>query len=138
MTHHQSPLFDQPTLNTTKSQKEAMNQAAKNCGLSRDQIVARMNDLAVSYGISLVANGGLTLDTFEKWINPNELNRQMPTKALPVFCAAVRDTSALDVIARPVGAMVIGPEDQNLLKWAKAYFRARHARRTMRTLDPEG
>jgi len=115
-----------------------MNLAARRCGLSREEIVDRMNELASRYGVNLVSNGGLTLNTFEKWINPNELNRQMPMKALPVFCAAVRDTLALDVIARPVGAMVIGPEDQDLLKWARAYMAARRARRTMKTLDPEG
>jgi len=138
MTLQQIPLFDQPTLNTTKSQKEAMNLAARRCGLSREEIVDRMNELAGRYGVNLAPNGGLTLDTFEKWINPNELNRQMPMKAVPVFCAAVGDTSALDVLAQPVGAMVIGGEEQRKLSWAEAYFRARQARRTMRSLDPEG
>ena len=75
MTFQQIPLFDQPTFNTTKIQKEAMNQAAKRCGMSREQIVDKMNDLAGRYGVSLVSNGGLRLDTFEKWINPNDLSR---------------------------------------------------------------
>ena len=95
----------------------------------------QMNDMASAYGVSLASNGVLTMDTFEKWINPNEMSRQMPTKTLPVFYAAVRDTSALDVLARPVGAMVIGPEDQNLLEWARAYFKARDARRDMRNIE---
>jgi len=133
----QIPLFDAPTFNITKLQKETMNAAAKNCGLSRDQIVDQMNDLAGRYGVNLVSNGALTLDTFEKWLNPNELNRQMPMKALPIFCAVVRDTSAMDVMARPVGSRVIGHEDQQLLKWAKAYFKARDARRIMRRIESE-
>ena len=135
MTFQQIPLFNQPTLNTIKTQKEAMNAAAKQCGLSRDEILDQMNALAARYGINLVSNGGLKLDTFEKWINPNDLSRQMPMKALPVFCAVVRDYSALDVLARPVGAAVIGPEEKNLLKWAKAYFKARDARKTMRRIE---
>lgn len=133
----QIPLFDKPTLNTTKNQKEAMNAAAKRCGLSRDQIVDQMNDLAGRYGVSLVSNGLLKTETFEKWINPNELSRQMPMKALPVFCAVIRNYSALDILARPLGAQVIGPEDQNFLKWARAYFKARDARKVMRRIEGE-
>jgi len=133
----QIPLFEAPTFNITKLQKEMMNAAAKNCGLSRDQIVDGMNDLASRYGVNLVSNGRLTIETLEKWLNPNELNRQMPMKALPIFCAVVSDTSAMDVMARPVGSRVIGHEDQQLLKWAKAYFKARDARRTMRRIESE-
>jgi len=133
----QIPLFDTPTFNVTKLLKEAMHAAAKKCGLSRDQIVDGMNDLASRYGVNLVSNGALTLDTFEKWINPNELNRQMPMKALPIFCAVVRDTSAMDVMARPVGSQVIGHEDQQLLKWARAYHRERKARSERRRLEKE-
>jgi len=112
-----------------------MRAAAKKCDLSRERIVDRMNDLAGRYGVGLVSNGRLTLDTFEKWINPSELNRQMPMKALPIFCAVINDHSALDVLARPLGVMVIGEDDQRLLKWAKAYFCARDARKAMRQLE---
>lgn len=133
----QIPLFDQPNLNTIKTQKEAMNQAAKRCGLSRDQVVDKMNDLASRYGVNLMSNGGLRLYTFEKWINPNDLSRQMPMRAVPVFCAVVRDYEALDILARPLGARVIGLEDQNLLRWAKAYFSARDARQVMRRIETD-
>ena len=110
----QLSLFDTPTFNTVKLQKEAMRAAVKKCGLSREQVVDRMNDLAGRYGVGLASNGGLTLDTFEKWINPGELNRQMPMKALPIFCAVINDHSAMDILARPLGVLVIGEEDQRL------------------------
>ena len=131
----QIPLFNKPTLNTCKDQKLAMNLAVRQGRLSREEIVDQMNDLASRYGVSLVSNGALKLETFEKWINPNDLSRQMPMKALPVFCAAVRDYSALNILARPLGAAVIGAEDQNLLRWARAYFSARDARKTMRRIE---
>ena len=134
MTHHQIPLFDRPTLNTTRMQKVTMNIVAAKSKLSREQIVDKMNDLADAYGINLVNRGKLKVATFEKWINQND-SRQMPMKALPVFCAAVRDISAMDILAQPVGATVIGPEDQNLLRWAKAYFKARDARQVMRSIE---
>lgn len=135
MKYTQLPLFNRPTFNTVKILKENMRVTAGLCHLSREEIVDQMNDLADRYGVSLVSNGRLRLDTFEKWINPNDLSRQMPMKALPVFCAVVMDYSALDVLARPVGAKVIGPEDRNLLKWARAYFSARDARREMRRIE---
>jgi hypothetical protein len=137
MTHHQIPLFDRPTLNIIKAQKEAMNRAVRLCGMSREQVLDRMNDLADAYGVSLASNGRLSMDIFEKWLNPNETNRQMPIKALPVFCAAVRDISSLDVLARSVGAMVIGEDDQRRLKWAEAYFKARNARKIMSQMEKE-
>jgi len=135
MTQQQLSLFDQPTYNTCRDQKRAMKRAADRCGLSRDEIVDQMNDFASRYGVNLVSNGGLQMHTFEKWINPNDLSRQMPMRALPVFCAVVRDYSALNVLARPLGAAVIGLKDQNLLKWARAYFRKRDAAKTMRVIE---
>ena len=107
--------------------------------LSRDQIVDRMNDLADRYGVSLV-NGNarkLTLETFAKWLNPEEKSRQIPVKALPVFCAAVNSAEPMCVLTDPLGYRVIGDEEQNLLRWAKAYQEARRARKIMRNLEPE-
>ena len=135
----QMSLFNTPTLNISRPLKAAMNEAAKQCGLSRDQIVDRMNDLADRYGVSL-ANGNarkLTLETFAKWLNPEEKSRQIPVKALPVFCAAVNSAEPMKVLSTPLGFEVIGDEDQNLLRWAKAYQQARKARKIMRRLEPE-
>jgi hypothetical protein len=137
MTHQQLPLFERPSLNVIKSYKKALHQAAKNSRLSREQILDRMNELATVHGIHLVSNGRLKMDTFEKWLNPNDLGRQMPMNALPVFCSVVGETSAIDALAVPVGAKVIGPEDHKLLKWARAYFRAQNARKEMRSLERE-
>ncbi|MDY6791545.1 MAG: hypothetical protein SWH54_09775 [Thermodesulfobacteriota bacterium] len=135
----QLSLFEIPTLNTVVEMKEILNRAAKNSGMSRSLIADKMNKLADRYGLSLVTGNGnrLTLDTLEKWLNPAEPGRQMPMRVLPVFCIVVGDFSPLKVLARPVGAKVIGKEDQKLLKWAKAYQQVRRGRRQMRILDPE-
>jgi len=135
----QLSLFEVPTFNTVRDQKEAMNIAAKNCGLSRDQIVDQMNDLGRRYGINLVKGNGsrLTLDTLEKWLNSADITRQMPMKALPVFCAVVGDVGPLDVLAKPLGAKVIGPGDQKLLRWAKTYHAVKKGRQALRQLESE-
>jgi len=64
----QRGLFDQPTLNVTRSVKEVMNKDVLSSGMSRDQVVDKMNDLAAAYGVCLT-NGNsqrLTTETFEK------------------------------------------------------------------------
>lgn len=135
----QLSLFDQPTFNTIHPQKEAMNRAVKESGLSREQIVEKMNTLAVKYGVSL-ANGNnkeLTVATFEKWLNQADTSRQMPMRALPVFCAICGDPGPMAVLARPTGFQIIGQEDQQLLKWARAYQKARAAKQVMRRLEPD-
>ena len=87
----QLSLFDQPTLNITKGIKDAMAADIRDSNLSREQIVDRMNTLAERYGVCLSHGNSkqLTMEIFEKWLNPSELARLIPLKALPVFCAAV-------------------------------------------------
>lgn len=135
----QLSLFDQPTLNIDRDLHEHLNLSAKKCGLSRDQIVDDMNRLADKYGIRLVkGNGnGLSKETLEKWLNPNDTTHPMPIRALPVFCAVVGGHEPLDVMARPLGYQVIGEEEQKLLKWARAYQQKRHALREMRQIENE-
>jgi len=123
----QLSLFDHPTLNISKDLKRAMHAAVKNSKLSRDEIVDRINELAGRYGVRLVKGKetSLHLSTFEKWINPDDLTRQMPVRALPVFCAVVGCPELLDIIANPMGLRVIGPDEVKLLNWARAYWRQR-------------
>jgi len=132
-------LFDKPTFNISRDLKETMNAAAKQCPLSRAQITDRMNKLAVRYGVALGKGNrnGLSLETLEKWLNPYDKTRQIPIKALPIFCAVVGDHKLLEVLANPLGIQIIGEDDQRLLKWAKAYHIARKARKTMRKYDPD-
>lgn len=132
----QRNLFNRPTFNVVKDQKTAMVEAVKNSGLSREEVVDLMNELADKFGIILNGKGvRLTLDTFEKWINPAELNRQMPMRALPVFCSAVNNNVPLDILALPLGCCVIDPEERKLLDWAKLYMRARRDRKEMKRLE---
>jgi hypothetical protein len=132
-------LFDQPTLNVVVQIKEAINRDAHESGLSRETIVDRMNDLAARYGISL-ARGNikrLSTETFEKWLNPSEPTRQIPLKALPVFCAAVGRSTAMDVLARSIGLRVIGDREQKLLDWAEAKMAIKAHGQKLRKIEAE-
>jgi hypothetical protein len=134
----QRNLFDRPTFNIVKAQKVAMSEAAKRCGLSRDEIVDKMNELAEWYGVDLNSGDGrLTRGTLEKWINPSEMKRQMPMRALPIFCAVTKDATTLDILAWPIGCKMIDPQDRKLLEWAQIYMTAKKDRKKMRLLEED-
>ena len=133
----QPGLFDAPSLYIVADLKAAMNGAAKECGLSREQILDRMNELGERYGVKLVTGNGrrLSLETLEKWLAPQETGRIIPLKTLPIFCAAVNNHGPIAVIAKSLGLRVIGEKEINQLEWAKANLKARAARRRMKQLE---
>lgn len=134
----QLTLFGSSSFNVVAGLKEAMNGAAKRCGLSRGEIVDRMNDLARRYGAHLVkGKGGLTLATFEKWLNPKALDHVPSVQAIPVFCAVVKDNSALVALAGPLGAKVIDEKESRLLEWARQLHLIKESRKRMRQIEAE-
>ena len=98
-----------PTLNVLRDLKTAMAKAADATGLSRAELCARVNQLADRYGVRLVKGNGpnLTMATFEKWLNPEDKERVIPIKALPVFCAATDSIEPMQVLVAPLGWRVI-------------------------------
>jgi hypothetical protein len=135
----QLDLFNQPTLNIAKAIKTAMAEDMHNSGLSREQIIDRMNDLSSRYGVCLTHGNckRLTIETFEKWLNPTDLSRLIPLKAVPVFCAATKGCKIVDALARPLGLRVIDETDQKKLMWAEAKLDVKHANRKIRALESQ-
>ena len=136
----QLQLFEQQTFYITRDLKEALHLSAKMCGLSRDEIVDGMNRLATRYGVALVkgnGRGNLTRETLEKWLNPEDATRQIPVKALPIFCAVTKDVSPMEVMVRPLGCTVVDPDRQKKLAWAAAKLAATAAQAKIRKLEAE-
>lgn len=136
----QPGLFDRaPSLNVLREMKAAMAAAADGCGLSREGLCERMNELADRYGVRLVKGTGqhLTMATLEKWLNPEDKERVIPAKGLPVFCAATGDVAPLQVLVTPIGGRLIDGEDVKLLEWAKAYHATRALKKRMRRIEEE-
>ena len=133
-------LFNQvPTLNVLRDLKTAMAKAADQCGLSREQLCDRINELAERYGVRMVKGTGpnLTMATFEKWLNPEDKERVIPAKALPVFCAAVGSIEPMQVLINPMGWRVIDEKQAKLLTWAEHYHKGKNIRAKMKQLESE-
>ena len=128
-----------PTLNVLRDLKVAMATAAKATGLSREALCDRINQLADRYGVRLVKGTGpnLTVDTLEKWLNPEDKERVIPTKALPVFCAAVESTEPMQVLVAPLGWRIIDDKQAKLLQLAELDMDVKRKQAMMKKLKAE-
>jgi len=119
------------------SVKSAMNRAASQCGLSRDEITDRMNKIAQSAGVSLSRGNArsVTLATLEKWLNPSNSEHQPSILVLNVFCIAVKSVEPLAAMLRPHGCGVMTPQDKKLRDYADAILKEREARKRKKQLE---
>ena len=128
-----------PTLNVLRDLKTSMANAAKATGLSREELCDRINQMADRYGVRLVKGTGpnLTLDTLEKWLNPEDKERVIPAKGLPVFCAAVNSIEPMQVMIAPLGWRVIDEKQSKLLALAELDRDVKKKKAMMRKLEAE-
>ncbi|MDR2551408.1 MAG: hypothetical protein LBD10_14545 [Desulfobulbus sp.] len=128
-----------PTLNVLRDLKVAMAQAADATGLSREALCDRINQLADRYGVRLVKGTGpnLTMATLEKWLNPEDKERVIPTKALSVFCAAVDSVEPMQVLVAPLGWRVIDDRQAKLLTLAELDRDVKRKQAEMKRLKAE-
>lgn len=118
--HRQISLF-QPSLHVEPKICAAMRDAAGQSGMSRDQIVDGINNLAESEGIKVTPGHAkiLTLATLEKWLNPMEREYVPPIRALVIFCRVVGSHAPLDALVAPLGLTVIDDDQSRLLRMAE-------------------
>lgn len=111
----------QASLNVLRDLKKVMAADADACGLSREALCERLNELAERYGVRLVKGSGpkITMATLEKWLNPEDGERVIPAKGLPVWCAATGRLSVLRCLAAPLGGQVIDENQARLLERAR-------------------
>lgn len=123
--------------NAPRDVKLAINQAVQSSGLSREQALDKVNALAKAYGVRLVQGNGteVSMETWEKWLNPADETRMPSIKALPVICAALGILEPLRPIVQLAGGQLIDSKEARLLAWAKAYKKAKHARQEMKQLE---
>jgi hypothetical protein len=134
----QLPLFGGESLNPVPALKLSLNLAVRESGLSRAQVADRLNEVLGREGLRTRGRDGVvSLALLEKWLAPADTAAVMPAKFLPAFCRVTGSLAPLMALARPLGAAVIGPEDQVLLELARALMAERAASRRRRRLEEE-
>lgn len=128
-----------PTLNVQRDVKTAMANAAKNTGLSREELCERINQIADRFGVRLVKGTGqnLTLATLEKWLNPEDKEREIPNKGMSVFCAAVGSLDPIHAMVVPLGGQVIDEKKAKLLRLALLDLEVKQRQAEMKKIKSE-
>lgn len=132
-------LTEMPSLNIQPDVKAALNRAAKASGLSREQVVDKMNELARRFGMKL-GSRGISKDTLDKWLDPADTEHRLHMDATNLLCHALGDFQALDVLAAShgMGLKVIGPEDAALLAKAKRNEQIKELKRDIALIERHG
>lgn len=129
----------QRSLNVGRDFKDCLATLVSESGLSRSEFLEKMNAVADRYGIRLMkGNGnGLTMATFEKWLNVDQARYVPPLSAITVICEVSGSIEPLRIFSGALGVEVISEERMRRLLWADAYFEERDARKRKKRLEEE-
>ena len=118
--------------------RSAMNRAAAASPYSRQQIVDRMNALALAAGVRLTQGKAktITLDTLEKWLNP--ASDHVPgLLAVEVFMRALGAVEPLAAWLALHGAEVMTGKDKMLRDLGEAKLRQKHTARKAARIEQQ-
>ncbi|MBF0415628.1 MAG: hypothetical protein HQL79_07655 [Magnetococcales bacterium] len=117
---------------------EAMNHAAKESGMSREQIVDRMNAVASQLNINITSGNSqaLTVTTLDKWLNPNEKHRPN-WEAFVLLCQVTGSFDPINAMVGPLGGMVISSFRGKILELAETEINMKLQRKRVRELRKE-
>lgn len=133
----QLTIRDYLSLDTSDQLKIAMQDALKNCEMSRAQIVDELNRLAGISGIRHEGkNGHITEEILNKWVARGSTGHQIPVRYLAIFCQATGSAHPLEALLPP-GCEIIGAEDASLLSWARVEVERRKLSRRAKRLAEE-
>lgn len=117
--------------------KAAMRRAAAESGLSRAQIVDKMNALAGGRALTQGSKKGISEDTFDKWM-ADEDRAQMPSGfALDVFMRAIGSLSPLEAWLGLYNCAVLTPKSKKTLEYAELVLEEKSKARRKRRLEDE-
>lgn len=96
--------------------------AAKEEGEGRKALVDSLNEVAQRECVNLTGGNskGLSKDSLDKIINPNESGHPPSINMLLAFCKATGDVSPLREMLRPFGLDIMDKDDRRLRDIAKA------------------
>lgn len=117
--------------------KAAMRRAAAESGLSRAQIVDKMNTLAGGRALTQGSKKGVSEDTFDKWM-ADEDRAQMPSGfALDVFMRAIGSLAPLEAWLGIYGCAVLTPTGKKTLEYAGIVLEGKIKAKRKRSLEDE-
>ena len=125
---YQLDLFTNQSLNPTYEIKRQIRLASSGCNLSRDEIVDRMNKIAVQEGMRKT----ISKPTLDNWTKDSDPDRLPSLYWFTIFCRVVGTVAPIEAMLRPLGCGVMDQEDQRLLAWAKAEMEKRKATKRAR------
>ena len=108
--------------------KRALADAIKKSGLSRAQIVDRVNDRLVELGY----RPSVSAASLDRWCSITDLTHHIPAHVLGILCTVIGDPAPLYPLALATGQAMIGTKDQMLLRLAHAQEKKRLAAREER------
>ncbi len=133
----QMTLQDQLNLDPTDIIKVAMQEALKECPLSRSQVVDDMNQLAKIAGITTNGRTGIVTESvLDKWVARGAKAHVIPTRYIRIFNIVTGSDHVSQAVSRPK-AQVISEEDAKCLQWARAELEARQKRKEAKRLAQE-
>lgn len=125
-----------PSLNATSRLKASMREAIRNCRLSREEIVDQMRALAKTEGLGGGRGTTISLPALDAWVAETKPH-VIPVNLLPLFCDVTRDGAPIAVLAATNGLSLIGPQERQLLEWARTEVRSRQLARKKKRLLAE-
>ena len=120
---HQLDLFNNQSLNPTFEIKRQLRLELSRCGLSRDEVVDRMNGIAVREGL----RKSISKASLDGWTKDSDPDRLPSLPWLTIFCRVVDSAAPIAAMIHPLGCGVVDPDDQVLLTWARAEKEKRRA-----------
>lgn len=112
----QRSLFDDLSFRVNgvkRAMKYALNRAAAESRLSREEILIRAKELAEAEGVNLSGgNGSLSQSILDKWLNPNTLSYMPDYESLIIICRVLGDVRAILPFLQCLGLEVMGPDDR--------------------------
>lgn len=136
----QNGLFDSAALQAAglvPRIKAAMRVCVESSGMSREQVLDRMNDICLSAGVKLTQGNSkaLGLATLDKWLNVADRDHMPGILALNVFCAAIKNTTPFDIQLAMHGCEVMTPEGRIERDYGRACLAEKKARKRKRQLE---
>jgi len=134
----QLSLFDSPIMRLGglgRAVKLALNRAARESKLSREELAHRAAALAEEAGVNLCPGGGLGLNTLNKWLDINAPGYMPSLMGLAVLCRVLGEAGPMAPVLEYLDLEAIGPEDKRYRDVGRAYLELKQARQGLKKAE---